>query len=198
MNYLLHLLFSANEADQYVGNLIGDFVKGPLTARPEFSPGVLQGLRHHRDIDSHAQQHPVFRGSCARLAPAFGRYRGILIDLFYDHFAACHWSHFHPQPLETFASDVYGLLQQRSDLPDAFAALLPRMIHRNWLVSYKEVATIERALQSVGQRLRRDNPLDQGIGELKKHYRELEQDSCHFIEDTLSWCAKGRRDEGSH
>ncbi|MFW6387597.1 MAG: ACP phosphodiesterase [Thermodesulfobacteriota bacterium] len=193
MNYLLHLLFSAPESDCYVGNMMGDFVKGRLeTQQDKFSPGVLRGLQQHRLIDSHAQRSAIFRRSYQRLDQKYGLYRGILVDLFYDHFAALHWERFHPQALTEFAPGIYATIKAHPDLVPAFAAIVPRMVEYNWLVAYSRPAAIERALNSISQRASARHPLNGALAQLELNYAALEQDCLRFIPETLAWIRKER------
>jgi acyl carrier protein phosphodiesterase len=193
VNYLLHLLFSAPEPDCYIGNLMGDFVKGRLeTQRDKFSPGVLRGLQQHRLIDSYAQRSAIFRRSYQRLDPDYGLYRGIMVDLFYDHFAALHWKRFHPQALTEFAPEIYATLKTHPDLVPAFAAIVPRMVEHNWLIAYSRPTGIERALNSISQRASARHPLNGALAQLKLNYTALEQDCLRFIPETLAWIGKER------
>lgn len=188
MNYLLHLLFSDPDPDCYVGNLMGDFIKGPLEARQQqFRPEVVRGLKQHRHIDSYAQRSCVFRRSYQRLDSSFGLYRGIMVDLFYDHFAARHWNRFHPQSLSVFAQKIYLILENHPGLVPDFAAIVPRMQQHNWLVAYSHVHTIERALNFISQRAKARDPLHGAILELEGHYKDLEQDCLLFITQAQWW-----------
>ena len=188
MNYLLHLLFSAPEPDCYVGNMLGDFVKGPLSAHEEaFSTAVLRGIYQHRRIDSFSQQNCVFRRSCSRLNRRYGLYRGIMVDLFYDHFTALNWDRYHSQPLPSFAGEIYSILANRTDLPPEFQAIVPRMRQYNWLVSYAHSTSIAKALANISQRAKASDPLDGAITELHRHYPELEHDCACFIAAATDW-----------
>lgn len=179
MNYLLHLLLSHPDDEHYIGNMIGDFVKGPLDK--QFSPGIIAGLRHHRSIDRFAESNPFFRHSKQLIDPQYGRYRGIMVDLFYDHFTARNWHHYSDISLEDFAQHIYTLLMRQTHLPAQFSAQLPRMMTANWLVSYRQHETIARALQHISQRLSRPNPLSGSEKELHTHYAALEHDCHAFI-----------------
>ncbi|SDE51722.1 ACP phosphodiesterase [Desulfuromonas thiophila] len=181
MNDLLHLLFSHPEPDHYIGSLVADFVKGPLSPQLPYPPGVLAGMRRHRRVDSLAENHPLFRHSCQQLDARYGRYRGILVDLFYDHIAAHHWPALHPQPLDQFATTINRLLQQPRPLPPAFAAQLPRRLAANWLLAYREPVGIQRALQAIARRARQPNPLADGFDQLHRHHSALEHDCLAFI-----------------
>ncbi len=179
MNYLLHLLLSTSDTEHLVGNIIGDFVKGTL--HNQYPPGIIAGLRQHRRLDSFARDNEIFRRSCARIDKQYGRYRPIIIDIFYDHFTAVNWQRYHQQGLEEFAAAIYASLQQRREiLPDSFRSILPRMIDKNWLCAYRDPATIKRALSHIGSRITRPNQLHLAASELQRHYTELEND-CHIF-----------------
>lgn len=167
---------------------MGDFVKGSLVGQNQrFNPGTLRGLKQHRYIDSHAQRSEVFKRSYRRLDSSYGLYRGIMVDLFYDHFAARHWDIFHPQALPDFARTIYAILDTHPGLVADFATIVPRMRQHNWLVAYTRIQTIERALNFISQRAKARDPLHGAITELERNYEALEQDSLQFITLTLEW-----------
>ncbi len=180
MNYLIHLYLSEPTDESLLGNLMGDFVKGRLEGR--YSPGLRRGIKLHRRIDSFSATCPAVRRSRQRLQPGFGHYRGIMVDVFYDHFMARNWASHHPTPLPEFAQRVYQLLEeQHAQLPAGLQQVAPRMIHRNWLVSYAEVEVIGRVLERISERLSRPNPMGEGLVELKSHYAQLHADFEEFL-----------------
>ena len=180
MNYLVHLYLAGDNPELRLGGLMGDFVKGPLTQR--YPPGILAGLRLHRHIDTLAAVSPHCRASRQRLQPRFGHTRAILVDIFYDHFLACHWQDFHPQPLAQFAAATYRLLaDHRELLPPGLARIAPRMAEHNWLTSYRERAAVDIALTRIAARLTRPTALGEGGSELDRCSRELLQDFRGFM-----------------
>lgn len=181
MNYLLHLYLSDPEPHCLLGNLMGDFVKGRLD--PTLPPGILKGLRQHRSLDRFAHTCPAFVRSRDRIDPAFGLYRGILVDLFYDHALALNWDSYCAIPLEHFASDIYSIMESHRDqLPDPLRRYAPRMIADNWLVRYREPEAIERAINRVAARHRRPLALAGAMGQLVLNRGGFEQDCGQFIE----------------
>ena len=185
MNYLVHLYLSDNDPLVRLGNLMGDFVKGRLEDL-DYPPEVMKGLRQHRVIDSYSQRSPAVRKSKERINPRFGYFRGILIDVFYDHFLASNWQQHADGTLEEFADETYRLLREHHDiLPDKLKLITGRMIEYNWLVSYREVNVMQRALVRIGQRLKRKNPLAEGYTELIKNYDGLEEDSSVFLDEAV-------------
>ena len=180
MNYLVHLYLSDPEPLCRLGNLTGDFVKGPLDA--SWHPELARGLQQHRQVDSFAQNSPDFRHSKRRLAARFGHYRGILVDVYYDHLLARNWDQFADRPLEVFARQVYRSIEDhRHLLPADFRRVAPRMIKHDWLVAYRDPAAVGRALERLEQRLSRPAPLASGLGELLRNDAGLEADCEAFI-----------------
>ncbi|KIH76478.1 Acyl carrier protein phosphodiesterase [Geoalkalibacter ferrihydriticus] len=187
MNYLVHLYLSDGSPGGLLGNLMGDFIKGSLGE--EFSPEIRAGIRQHRQVDAYAQKNVHFRQSKRRLDDSFGHCKGILVDVFYDHFLARTWQHYHPLPLETFAARVYQLLEEHfALLPPGLQDVAPRMIKHNWLLSYRETATVERVLHRLAARLSRPTPLAQGLSALLANYDELGSDCRGFLSDARRFC----------
>lgn len=180
MNFLVHLYLSDPTDDCRLGNLMGDYVKGRI---PDlYSAEVQRGLRQHRRIDALAQTCLPCRQSRGRIDPRFGHFRSILVDIFYDHLLAGAWDHYHPQPLEAFAEEVYALLRRhQQQLPPGLKALAPRMIRNNWLLSYREPQTIGLVLERVSQRFRRPTPLAQALPELLRERQGLAADCAEFL-----------------
>ncbi len=193
MNYLAHLLLAGGaEADQ-VGGLLGDFVRGPLPCG--LPPDLAAGVALHRQIDSFADAHPLFIQSRRRVSAERRRVAGIMVDLFYDHFLACHWSRFSALPLTQFTALMYARLAAReAQLPERLRQLLPRMRADDWLAGYREPARVAQALDNLGRyRLRQPNRLPGAGAELLLHYRQFESDFLDFFPDALAFTAAQRR-----
>lgn len=176
----MHLYLAGADPELRLGGLMGDFVKGPLTA--PYPPGIIAGLRLHRRIDALAAVSPYCRASRQRLHPRFGHTRAVLVDIFYDHFLASHWHEFHLQPLAAFAADVYRLLASHSDqLPPGLARIAPRMAEHDWLTSYRERRVVDIALARIANRLSRPTALGEGGTELERCGGELLEDFRGFM-----------------
>lgn len=183
MNFLAHALLAGPAPADRLGAVLGDFVKGPLPCG--LPTDVAEGVRLHRAIDSYADAHPAFRRSRSRVSPERRRYAGIMVDLFYDHFLARHWSRYHPQPLKEFTADFYALLAAHSELlPPRLAHILPHMREADWLSSYREIESVGIALDRMAAgRLRQPNRLGGAAAELEQHYGKLEEDFLAFFTD---------------
>lgn len=185
MNFLAHLFFSGDAPEILVGNMMGDFVKGRLDGR--YPPGITRGLELHRRIDSFAGRHPAFTASRRRIDPRFGHYRGVLVDLFYDHFLAADWGRFTGEPFAAFLARVERVLSDHAlILPERLRARMPDILH-DWLPSYRDVEGIDLVLQRMERRIRRPNPLGEGGAELIRHYGELRADFLVFFSDLESY-----------
>ncbi len=186
MNYLVHLYLAEETQESLLGAVIGDFVKGPLT--DDIPEGIRRGIRRHRQTDHFTSVSENFIRSKRRLDERFGICKPILVDVFYDHFMARNWSAYSPLPLERFAEGIYRLLRHNeADLPPSFRPVAQRMMARNWLVSYREPETIGLVLQRISQRIRRPNPIAEGLSELERHYDALEDDFRRFLPEARAF-----------
>lgn len=179
MNFLFHMHLSGNDPELLVGNFMGDFVKGPLG--DTYPPRITQGLVLHRKIDSFAQRDASFQASRLRMSPHFGLYRGVLVDIFYDHLLAKDWNTWSDVPLPDYISLTRSIIERHlAIMPKRLQEFVP-VIFSELLPSYGSYSGIESALRRMSGRVRRPNPLAEGITELKLHYKELENDFGRFI-----------------
>jgi acyl carrier protein phosphodiesterase len=186
MNYLAHLYLSEPTEAAWLGSLLGDFVKGPLDGR--YGEDITRAITLHRKIDSFTDTHPVVLRSKSRISAGRRRYAGIMMDMFYDHFLAKNWREFHDEPLEAFTARIYAILgRQHAMLPERLQRMAPNMAQWNWLASYAQVHSIHTALDRMGQRLKRENPLLNSADELVEHYGELEADFRAFMPQVLQF-----------
>lgn len=179
MNYLAHVYLSHRSPDAIVGAILGDFVKGREVRG--WNEQVRLAIEQHRAIDGYTDRHPVVVASRTLISAERRRFAGVLVDIFYDHFLARHWSRYHDQPLPCFTRRVYdALLPQRAQLPPRLQSILPGMAVNDWLASYAELRAVDYALNGIARRLRypdRARVLHAAVGELERNYAALED---HF------------------
>ena len=186
MNYLAHLYLSEPHDEAWLGSLMGDFVKGPLDDR--YGREITRAIALHRKIDAFTDAHPVVLQSKARMSADRRRYAGIMVDIFYDHFLAKHWQDFHDEPLAAFSGRVYKVLERyHTVLPERLQRVAPMMRQWDWLGSYAEIGSIYTALNRIGQRLKRGNPLMDSADELVGNYAQIEADFRAFLPDVLRY-----------
>jgi len=191
MNFLAHLYLAPDDDEALLGSIMGDFVKGPL--RGEHSPGIESGLALHRRIDAFTDAHSVVRRSRERIGPARRRYAGIMVDMFYDHYLARDWARYGAQPLNQFAQRVYAVLEaQRHLLPVTLQRIAPMMRHDDWLWSYRDPQAISRALERMGERLKRGNALLGAGADLADNYAGLGEDFHEFFPQLIAFAHAAR------
>lgn len=186
MNFLAHLFLGRRSADYMVGNLMGDFVKGNGYRR--FDREIQAGILAHRKVDSYTDRHPVFIRSTRRIDNDYRLLKGVMVDVFYDHFLAVHWGTYADQPLSEFADRAYRELQDRHDLlPARLQRMLPYMISGNWLVAYGRLDGIEKVMMGMSRRITRKNNLADSVSVLQARYSEFEQDFAEFFPELIAY-----------
>ncbi len=171
MNFLAHLLLSGNDKDLMFGNFIADGVKGKAYSR--YPDGVARGIILHRAIDAFTDDHPLVKEAKKSLFPDYGKFAGVIIDLFYDHFLALHWKRFHTLPLDAYEEQVHRLLTSRKEqMPQRIRRMYPYMVADKWLSNYRKTESIDRALQGMGRRFPFENPLHEAGKELNGERRD--------------------------
>jgi acyl carrier protein phosphodiesterase len=165
---------------------MGDYVKGPLADR--YTGEIRRGLEQHRLLDRFAESNIWFRRSKRRICPTFRHFRGIMVDVVYDHFLAKNWPNYSKIPLKIFAESIYRLLSERRlALPPTLQKAAPRMVAADWLVACRETTPLNGILCRIDARISRPTPLGKGFNELMHHYRELELDFAGFMEDAAGY-----------
>lgn len=181
MNFLAHLFLSGDNPGIMVGNFIGDFVRG-RNVYEQFKPDIALGIELHREIDEFTDSHLVVLESKKRLRPKYRHYAPVIVDVFYDHFLAVHWSTMHSQSLPDFAANAYSQLEKHEAmLPERVLQMMPYMIRGNWLVNYGKTEGIHRALTGMSRRTPYDSKMDEAVHDLEKYFAEFEAEFLLFF-----------------
>ncbi len=188
MNFLAHLYLADDTPESMIGNLLPDFVRGRLLAA--YEPGVQEGIRRHRQVDAFTDTHPVFLRSRQRVFSRFGRYAGILVDIFYDHVLAVEWSRYCAEPYEPFSAKCYDLIASRPDLIAGPAEQpLRSLIAHDWLQSYRSPAgirfTLDRLSARLSRRFRREVVLGPAATLLAAEYAAFAADFDRFFPELI-------------
>ena len=105
MNYLAHIFLSGKRRRVQIGNFIGDFVKG---SKLKYYPDeIRKGIVLHRLIDEFTDNHVVVKQTIDFVRPAFGRYSGIIVDMYFDYFLAKNFRFYSKTSLNSFAFWFY-------------------------------------------------------------------------------------------
>lgn len=92
MNYLAHIFLSGSNRKVQLGNFVGDAVKG--SSYKNYPPDIAKGIQLHRAIDDYTDRHPAVCEVVHRLQPEFGRYSGVLLDIYFDYLLASRFESF--------------------------------------------------------------------------------------------------------
>ena len=181
MNFLAHLYLSGDDPEIMVGNFIGDFVRG-RNVHEQFKHNIALGIELHRQIDEFTDHHDIVLESKKRLRGKYRHYAPVIVDVFYDHFLAIHWSTLHSQSLPDYAAHAYAQLEKhRPLLPARVLQMMPYMIQGNWLVNYGTTEGIHRALSGMSRRTPYDSKMDEAIHDLEKYFKEFDNEFTLFF-----------------
>jgi acyl carrier protein phosphodiesterase len=182
LNFLAHLYLSNNNTNILLGNFIADHIPGNNFTH--FHPEIQKGILLHREIDTFTDAHKIVRKSKRRLHPRYRHYKGVIIDIFYDHYLAKNWATYSEVPLATFAQSFYDLLQNNFEiLPKKTKQLLPYLIEYNWLYNYQYIEGIEKVLNGMNNRTKQKSQMNLAIEDLQNLHAEFEEDFTVFFED---------------
>jgi acyl carrier protein phosphodiesterase len=174
MNFLAHLYLSGSDQSIMIGNFIADSVKGKEVY--QYSSDIQKGIRLHRFIDQYTDTHSVIHEAKQIIAPYFGKYNAVVLDIYMDHFLAKDWSAYSSIQLYEFASAVYELLQEEiNTLPQRVQELLPYMIRQDWLCNYANFEGIDKVFRGMSKRASFESHMEDAAGILKEHYAEMQQ-----------------------
>ena len=155
MNYLAHAWLARQSDDAILGALLGDFVLG-RSALQDWPEPVRAEIVRHRHIDRYTDTHPAVTAARMRFDD-LRRYAGIALDVYFDHCLAREWSRWNDIPLDDFSARVYRVLHEHRDiLPPRLQAIAPYMAEHDWLGSYRQRASVDRAVRGIATRLSRN------------------------------------------
>lgn len=193
MNFLAHAFLSGTNDDILVGNFIADAVKG--NHMEKFREGIRQGIKLHREIDSFTDAHPVFARSKHRITGQYGKFSGVIIDIYYDHFLAAGWSEWSDSDLSEFSLQVYQLmLENYAILPARSKRILPYMIIHNWLVGYSRFKDLRWVFKGMAHRTREyHSGMETAVEGLEEHYDAFQKDFREFFPDMIRHAEEFRK-----
>jgi acyl carrier protein phosphodiesterase len=184
MNFLAHIYLSGNDSEIKIGNFIADDLKG--SSYKSYPYKIALGVTIHRTIDSFADSHSIYSKAKKRLTNKYGHYSGIVLDVFFDHFLALHWEKFSDQNFRAFRRDFYlNLVVHSTILTPRYRYMMPFMIARDWLGSYREIEKIESVLARMSRRtsLPAESLFAKEI--LVEYYSDFEQEFFEFMPEII-------------
>lgn len=173
MNFLAHLVLSPGGVKQMAGNFFANQAKGNKwkMLEKEYANGVLL----HRKIDSFVDSHQIIINAKSFLSNEYGKFKGVLLDIYWDHFLAKDFSIYYKMPRPEFVSFCQKKLKIHANFfhPKA-KVLVEHMEKQNWLNEYSELEGIEKILKQMSRRFKYDNPLSDGVDGLRENYQALQ------------------------
>lgn len=165
-----------------MGNFIADSVRGSQLLH--YPAGIAAGIMLHRQIDAFTDAHPVVQQTKTLLRPGYGKYAGVIADMYYDHFLAINFHRYASISLADYARQVYEVVQRHQDfLPDKVKYFLPYMIEQNWLLNYAHIAGLHRSLSGLSRRSTFPSGMDTAAAELENNYALYESHFYAFFPD---------------
>ena len=182
MNYLAHIYLSRDLELLGIGNFMADHVKGRKYKL--YAPELQQGILLHRQIDSFTDAHEIHRRSKRRLHDRYGLFRGVIIDIFYDHMLAKNWVSYSNVPLATYTQRFYQKLSRHHEvLPEKVKYMSTYLIREDWLLSYAELRGIQKVLEGMNRRTRGISEMNLAMDDLQEHYDDFENDFKLFFKE---------------
>jgi acyl carrier protein phosphodiesterase len=180
MNFLAHLYLSGNHEDIMVGNFIGDYVKGKeYMYYPE---SIRKGVMLHRYIDSFTDNHPITKISRSHISIKYGKYSGIITDIFYDYFLSTSWDSYNPMELQSYIDYVFATLKKHYyDFPQGIKNWFPNFIRNNWLIKYSSIEGIEEVLHRMSSRTSLPEHTSFAINILRENESEMRKEFEEFF-----------------
>ena len=180
MNFLGHSLISL-EIDENInketlyGNFTGDFYKG-LVERIELSENLKEGIVLHRIIDKTSDRKENLLNEL--LAEKFGIFKGIVSDMFIDHFLSKNFNNLFNKNIDDIEREILNKVKEYKNIfPKDFERTFNWLNDRNVMANYKDIDFLERAFQGLAKNIRRGEILNLAVSELKKNYNLFEEKS---------------------
>ncbi|HYG49623.1 MAG TPA: ACP phosphodiesterase [Flavobacteriales bacterium] len=171
MNFLAHVQLSHGIDQVITGNLVADAYKGKKYL--DLPAGIQHGVILHRHIDHVTDTFEPVRQMKRILSPYFGRYAGVALDVYFDHMLSINWNLFYTTELAVEVENSHKALRANFHLVSAQSReFLDRLIHYNWLNSYRQKNDLERIFNQMAQRFGL-NSLKNSIMPLEKHFDQV-------------------------
>lgn len=186
MNFLAHIYLSGDSDEIKLGNFIGDFVKGNKYLN--YPEQVALGIQIHRNIDSFTDRHKDVYACNQILKSGYGRYSGVVTDVFFDHFLAANWNEYSVDTLRQFAKHAHAVfLSNFGLLPFRVKQFLPFLIQHKRLESYALKENILSVLEIMSRRTSLPDHGRWALEVLDKEYEQFESLFRSFFSDMVDY-----------
>lgn len=194
MNFLAHLALSGNSPQVMTGNFIADHVKGKSYLN--YPKDISRGIIIHRFIDDFTDHHPLVLQGKKRLSEDYGKYSGVVMDIFYDHFLSVNWNQYYALPLNEFIAHSYiSILTNIWYLPPQILSFLPHLILFNRLNTYGKISGIEYVLKKMAIRFNMPEKSETAANILIQYYSEYNMEFVEFFGEITNELKKNKLEE---
>lgn len=180
MNFLGHSLISLEidentDKNTLYANFTGDYYKG-LVDRIELPEVLKEGIRLHRIIDKISDRKENYLNEL--LVDKFGIFKGIVSDMFIDHFLSKNFNQLFNKDIEIIEKRILDEVEKnRNIFPKDFDRMFKWLNDRNVMSNYKDIDFLERAFEGLARNIRKGEILNLATTELKKNYNLFEEKS---------------------
>ncbi len=186
MNYLAHIYLSGDSDEIKIGNFIGDYVKGNKYIH--FPDQIAYGIQMHRRIDSFTDQHADVKEFIKFIKPGYGRYAGIVGDIFLDHFLASNWNEYSAISLRQFTKHAHGVfIGNFGILPFRVKQFLPFLIQHKRLESYAIRENLFQVLEIMSRRTSLPSNSQWALEMLNQEYNQFEALFRSFFSEIIEY-----------
>lgn len=187
MNYLAHIFLSGSDRRMQIGNFIGDAVKG--NSYNGYPDAIRNGILLHRAIDSYTDNHPRVKEAIKELKPSFGRYSGIVLDMYFDYLLGSHFPEFSGIPLKRFTRRFYrALIHNRRRLPLRIRRFMWHFIFTGRLGRYATKQGLHESLEIMIRYKFMDISADRAILYLSENEEKLLDTFRLFMAEIMAYC----------
>jgi acyl carrier protein phosphodiesterase len=184
VNHLAHLFLARDTPESMIGNLAGDFVKGPIHG----TDAISEGIRNHRRIDAFTDTHPAVAAFRRVLIPEYGHYARVISDVFFDYFLANSFPRYSTETHLGFVDRAFAMMDGHPK-PEKLERVYPYL--KGWMRSYFHDDGIFIALKGISGRLSRRPRLEMATSYLyDSHSIELERRFHEFFPDVVAFSAR--------
>lgn len=180
MNFLGHSLISieideSTDKNTLYGNFTGDYYKG-LVDRIELPEALKEGIRLHRIIDKVSDRKENYLNEL--LVDQFGIFKGIVSDMFIDHFLSKNFNNLFNKDIELIEKKILNAIEEnRNIFSKDFDRMFKWLNDRNVMSNYKDIDFLERAFEGLARNIRKGEILNLATTELKNNYNLFEEKS---------------------
>jgi len=187
LNYLAHIFLSGKSKRLQIGNFIGDFVKG--SKLNNYPKEIKQGIVLHRLIDEFTDNHEIVKETINYVRPTFGRYSGIIVDMYFDYFLAQNFSKYSKQKSLHFLANTFYIsaMLNYNYLPSSVRKFIFHFIFTDRLYKYKSLEGLRSSLQIMeSYKISALNP-DKIIDFLVENHEALEKKFLRFFPELIEF-----------